>query len=148
MSESTREARDRLLRIVHGEFGVRRGHPLPYGATARREGVNFSVFSRHATDMSLVLFLPGDAEPRARAAARPALQPDRRRLARAACAGSTPASSTASAPRARSRRARTTLRFDPRTILIDPYSQAVAGLERWGEAQGVPNGRLERRARA
>ena len=63
MSESTAAARDRLLRIVQGQFGVRRGHPLPYGATARREGVNFSVFSRHATEMSLVLFVAGDAEP-------------------------------------------------------------------------------------
>ncbi|MFI5170209.1 MAG: hypothetical protein ACHQM7_07580, partial [Vicinamibacterales bacterium] len=55
--------RDRLLRVVRGEFAVRRDQPLPYGATARREGVNYSVFSKHATELTLVLFLPGAAEP-------------------------------------------------------------------------------------
>jgi len=63
VTASVENARDRLLRIVRGEFGVRRGHPLPYGASARREGVNFSVYSRHASEMSLVLYVPGDAEP-------------------------------------------------------------------------------------
>src|SRR5512139_3190402 len=43
-------ARERVLRIVRGPFGVRRGQPLPYGAAARRDGVNFSVFSKHATE--------------------------------------------------------------------------------------------------
>ena len=63
MSEATAAARDRLLRIVRGEFGVRRGHPLPYGSSARREGVNFSVFSKHATEVTLVLFFPGEPDP-------------------------------------------------------------------------------------
>ncbi len=35
------------------------------------------------------------------------------------------------------------LRFDPRRILIDPYSRSVAGLETWGEVAGA-RGRLER----
>src|SRR5512138_2690141 len=56
-------ARDGLLRIVRGDFAVRRGQPLPYGASLRRDGVNFSVFSPQATEMMLVLYLPGEAEP-------------------------------------------------------------------------------------
>jgi len=32
------------------------GQPLPLGATITPEGVNFSVFSRHATSLTLVLF--------------------------------------------------------------------------------------------
>ena len=63
MSDATETARERLFRIVRGEFRVRRGHPLPYGASARRDGVNFSVFSRYATEVSLVLFAPGESEP-------------------------------------------------------------------------------------
>ena len=54
---------ERLLRVVKGDFGVGRGHPLPYGAAARREGVNFAVVSRGATAVTLVLFLPGEDEP-------------------------------------------------------------------------------------
>src|SRR5260221_3961851 len=56
-------AQERLMRAISGEFGVRRGHPLPYGAVARREGVNFSIFSYHATGVTLVLFLPDDEDP-------------------------------------------------------------------------------------
>ena len=63
MSEATESARSRLFRIVRGDFRVRRGHPLPYGSAARRDGVNFSVFSKHATAVSLVLFVPGEGEP-------------------------------------------------------------------------------------
>jgi glycogen operon protein len=40
-----------------------RGVPLPLGATLRRSGVNFAVFSRHATACSLVLFKPGAQDP-------------------------------------------------------------------------------------
>jgi len=58
-----RAGRRRLERAVRGEFGIRRGHPLPYGAAARRDGVNFSVFSKHATTVTLVLWNPGDQDP-------------------------------------------------------------------------------------
>ncbi len=38
----------------------RRGHPLPMGLTVLAEGVNFSLFARHATGVSLVVdFSPG-----------------------------------------------------------------------------------------
>ncbi len=37
-------------------YCIKRGHPLPLGATVRRTGVNFSIFSKHATECSLLLF--------------------------------------------------------------------------------------------
>jgi glycogen operon protein len=37
-------------------FGVRPGVPLPLGATAHSHGVNFAVYSRHATGCTLVLY--------------------------------------------------------------------------------------------
>jgi isoamylase len=41
---------------------VRVGAPLPFGAHPRGDGVNFAVFSRHATRIQLVLFdQPGDS---------------------------------------------------------------------------------------
>ena len=42
---------------------VHRGSPFPFGASLRLDGVNFSVFARHATALSLVLFAPGEEEP-------------------------------------------------------------------------------------
>lgn len=45
-------------------FNLRPGTPLPFGATiSRGGGVNFSVYSRHATACSLVLFKKHGTEP-------------------------------------------------------------------------------------
>ncbi len=49
----------------HGEFKLRYGHPLPFGASHVPHGVNFSIFSAHATACTLVLFERGEAEPMA-----------------------------------------------------------------------------------
>ena len=35
-----------------GPFKVERGKPLPFGATQLRNGINFSLFSKHATENS------------------------------------------------------------------------------------------------
>ena len=40
----------------HGVFRLRYGHPLPFGASLAPGGINFSVFSSHATSCTLVLF--------------------------------------------------------------------------------------------
>jgi isoamylase len=40
-----------------------RGVPLPLGAAMHRHGINFSIFSRHATACTLVLFKPGAEDP-------------------------------------------------------------------------------------
>ncbi|MBN1422035.1 MAG: glycogen debranching protein GlgX [Planctomycetes bacterium] len=60
------------MAIVRGPDLVRRitvdaGRPLPLGATVSPDGINFSIFSRHATAMTLVLFrdLAGWEEERA-----------------------------------------------------------------------------------
>jgi glycogen operon protein len=37
-------------------FRTGRGHPLPFGASITNEGINFSVFSRHANHVSIVLY--------------------------------------------------------------------------------------------
>ena len=42
---------------------ISRGTPLPLGATVRRQGVNFAVFSGHATACTLVLFHPEASDP-------------------------------------------------------------------------------------
>ena len=124
---------------MRGEFGVRRGHPLPYGATARREGVNFSVYSKHASELSLVLFVPGEAEPVLELPLDRALQQDGRRLARA---GVRPRpGDRVRLSRRRTRRASAgalPMRFDSRRILIDPYSKSVAGPRALGRGERAP----------
>ena len=136
MDEARQDARDRLLRIVRGVFGVRRGHPLPYGATARRDGVNFAVFSKHATAVALVLYLPGHPEPVLE------LPLDARYnktgdVWHVFVSGIDPGVEYGFRADAEARPGSTTLRFDPRRVLLDPYSKSVAGLERWGAAVDV-----------
>ncbi|HXK08538.1 MAG TPA: glycogen debranching protein GlgX [Vicinamibacteria bacterium] len=142
MSDAVEGARDRLLRIVKGKFRVRRGHPLPYGASARREGVNFSVFSRHATAVTLVLFVPGDEEP----VLELPLDPRYNKTGEAwhvLVEGLDPGIEYGFRADREDNDAPQVLRFDRGKILIDPYSKAVAGLERWGEVAAA-KGRLER----
>ncbi|MEB3341001.1 glycogen debranching protein GlgX [Okeania sp.] len=49
----------------HGDFKFRRGNPFPFGATMMSGGVNFSIFSSHATSCTLVLFEKGAPQPMA-----------------------------------------------------------------------------------
>jgi glycogen operon protein len=42
---------------------VERGSPLPFGATPDRDGVNFSLFSQHASAATLVLYRKGGDAP-------------------------------------------------------------------------------------
>jgi glycogen operon protein len=48
---------------THGEHKLRYGHPLPFGVSLVPGGVNFSIYSAHATDCTLVLFEKGAPEP-------------------------------------------------------------------------------------
>ena len=51
-----REAERRALQVS-------RGAPLPLGATPQPNGINFAIFSRHATLVTLRIFCAGDHEP-------------------------------------------------------------------------------------
>jgi glycogen operon protein len=55
-------ARLELLSMLTPDFEINRGSPIPFGASVRRGGVNFAIFSKHATAVTLVLFYPGDRE--------------------------------------------------------------------------------------
>lgn len=47
----------------HGGFRFRSGDVFPFGATLVPNGVNFSVYSSHATSCTLVLFRKGERSP-------------------------------------------------------------------------------------
>ena len=143
-SETTgsKPGRDRLLRAIPGDFRVRRGHPLPYGSAARRDGVNFSVFSSRATAVTLVLFLPGEDGP----VLELPLDPRTNRTGEVwhvFVEGIDPGIEYAFRADCQPNPAPNLLRFDADKMLIDPYSKSVAGLETWGEV-AAEKGRLER----
>ena len=48
----------------HAGYRMRPGRALPFGATLVPSGINFSVFSSHATSCTLVLFDKGELEPK------------------------------------------------------------------------------------
>ena len=141
MSPPASPARERLLRIVRSGFAVRRGHPLPYGASVRRDGVNFSVFSRHATELVLVLFVPGESEP----AFELPLDPRYNKTGdvwHVLLHGIDPGIEYGFRASCEPNPAPAVLRFDRSKVLVDPYGKAVAGLEQWGEV-AAEKGRLE-----
>ncbi|MEM8858071.1 MAG: isoamylase [Chloroflexota bacterium] len=47
----------------YGTLSVSPGSPLPFGATPTKDGLNFSIYSSHATNAVLVLINRGDHEP-------------------------------------------------------------------------------------
>ena len=42
-----------LLSFITEDFSFGRGHPLPLGTSIQRGGINFAIFSRHATEVTL-----------------------------------------------------------------------------------------------
>src|ERR1039457_6293111 len=59
----SRSTARRAAQSAIAAYCVRRGVPLPLGAWCQRGGVNFSIFSKHATSCTLVLLQPGDEQP-------------------------------------------------------------------------------------
>ncbi|HXH38500.1 MAG TPA: glycogen debranching enzyme, partial [Thermoanaerobaculia bacterium] len=126
------DPRERTLRLIGEDFRVHPGLPLPLGASRKGHELNFSVFSRHATSISLVLFdLEGD-EPLIELPLDAAfhrtgdlwhigvdgLPGDFRYGWRAGRDGD----------------AQSALhRFDAGVVLLDPYATAIDGLQRWGK---------------
>ncbi len=63
MSIETLQRIDIHATHTHGQFKLRPGKPLPFGATLVPGGINFSIYSSHATSCTLVLFEKGQAQP-------------------------------------------------------------------------------------
>jgi len=131
---SPRDRPPRLVRDALGrELRVLPGHPLPFGVTETRHGLNFAVFSKHATAVTLVLFgrrreaavleLPLDLDTNHTGhvwhVELTGLDPGTRYGWRAARVGG-------DAP---------VHRYEPEAVLIDPYATALTGGSRWGQVE-------------
>ncbi len=126
------DRRERILRYLGEDFALERGQAMPLGATVRRGGVNFAVVSRHATEITLVLFAPGDGEPLLE------LPLDARyhrtgdvwhAFVRGMDAGLEYGYRAARQPNPEP----WLHRYDRAAVLVDPFARALAGAERWGE---------------
>jgi len=108
------------------------GRPLPLGATVTAEGVNFSVFSRNATSITLVLFEKASLKPLAEIPLDPKINRtgDIWHILVLGIESSLRYGYRADGP------------FDPKVsghwfnkenVLLDPYARALEGGETWGD---------------
>ena len=114
--------------------------PVPYGAHVVEQGVHFSIFSRHARRVWLMIFdHADDATPREEFE----LRPERNRLGDLW---------HLHVPTARAgqyyvyrmdgpRDGAAGYAYDPEQWLLDPYALAVTGQKKWGDCEGVVPGK-------
>lgn len=122
---------------------INRGQPLPVGASRTPRGINFSLISRHATAVWLVLSKPCQRSHEAEIP----LDPLRDRtgdlwhlhiegLPDEFCYGY-----RVDGPSGPGHR------FDPRIVLLDPLSRSLSCGKHWGEPCGIPRRSLATRSR-
>jgi glycogen operon protein len=123
----------RLLDAVTTDFAVLRGHPLPFGVNILASGVNFAVFSRHATAINIVFFRPGDLDPLMEFP----LDPKINRTGdvwHACIQGLVPGFEYGYRVARDAGNDAPVHRFDDKQVLLDPYAKAVSGPSLWREA--------------
>ncbi|MBB2745022.1 UNVERIFIED_ORG: glycogen operon protein [Microbispora rosea subsp. rosea] len=118
-----------------GGVPVRAGRTLPFGATPVPGGVNFSVYSNNATAMTLVLFRRGEAAPLVELPFPPSFR--RGGVYAMTVFGLDDLGLDVETLEYGYRadgpfRPQDGHRFDPGTILLDPYAKLVGGRELWG----------------
>jgi len=122
-----------------GRIHTRTAFPIPYGANVLSDGVCFTICSRHARRVWLMLFNEPDA---AKPSHEIELRPEFHRAAdiwhihvpeaRAGQFYAYRMEGPADGPEARF--------FDPKQWLLDPYALAIAGAPSWGDPHGLRPG--------
>ena len=128
----------------HNDYLLRAGRPFPYGASFVPGGVNFSIFSRHASACTLVLFARGALEPLAEIPF-----PDEFRIGHIFAMiifGLDHETIEYGYRLDGPNQPHLGHRFDPSIILLDPYAKAIGGRDVWGQAPILHNG-YQHRAR-
>jgi len=124
----------RQLDAVDLDIRIQKGHPQPYGATSQVHGVNFSVFSRHATSVTLVLFRPGELEPALQISLDPAINRTGD-VWHIMVTGLEPGFEYGYRLDRADNEAPEIHRFDPGAVVFDPYARALSGPSLWQETQ-------------
>ncbi len=119
-----------MARDTHKQTAASAGSPYPLGATATPDGVGFAVFSRHATEVTLLLYDRSDAKQPVQQIR---LDRDGNRTGdywhvrlRGIGPGQVYAYRVVGP-----RDSKAGHRFDPQKVLLDPYARAVVGLDRY-----------------
>jgi isoamylase len=134
---------------VYQDFKIRSGRPYPFGATLVPGGINFSIFSRHASFCVLVLYQKGAKEPMAEIPFRGLFQKadteepvwgefrignvftmtlldlDHEDLEYGYRLGGNYPKVARGQPGIH--------RFDPGQVLLDPYARGIGGRDVWGQ---------------
>ena len=119
----------------HAGFRYAPGSPRPFGATALPNGVNFSVFSNHATACALVLFELDAPEPMVEIPFPPACRLGD--VFAMTVFDIDPAGIEYGFRFAGPWSPRQGHRYDKRRILLDPYAKAISLPGAWGERDGM-----------
>ncbi|HEY3320772.1 MAG TPA: glycogen debranching protein GlgX [Planctomycetota bacterium] len=130
------------------QFRTARGDCRPFGAARRVGGVNFAVFSRNATAVTLCLFRPGEEDPFCEIK----LDPRHNKTGDVwhILVYDLPANLRYGFRVAGSMAPKAGHRFDPAVVVLDPYARAISGGHKWG-VPDIPRdaaaGTLTRRGR-
>ena len=111
-----------------------RGYPTPLGATKKEKGVNFTLFSQHATHVTLCLFSPGSSRPFAEFS----LEPDLNKTGwiwHVLVLG-LPHTHIEYGFRVDGPKDSPIHRFCPKTLLSDPYARGLNTSHEWGHSEG------------
>jgi isoamylase len=134
---------------VYQGYGLRPGRPYPFGATDVPNGINFSIFSKHADYCVLVLFEKGASEPLIEIPFRGLFEkPGSKepawgdfRIGNVFCMvvfgldhENIEYGFRMDGPYEKARKGQPGIhRFDRQNILLDPYAKGIGGREVWGE---------------
>ena len=111
-------------------YKLRAGRPFPFGATTVPGGINFSIFSSHATACALVLFDKGAAQPKVEI---PFHEEFRIGNVYSMIVFDLDIEATEYGYRVDGPwDPENGQRFDPAHILMDPYAKAIGGRDVWG----------------
>jgi glycogen operon protein len=127
----------------HGDYLLRAGRPIPFGASMVPGGINFAVFSRYATSCTLILFKKGSNTPLVEI---PFPDPFHIGNVYAMVVFDLDYENIEYGYRMDGPyQPHLGHHFDTATVLLDPYARLISGREKWGEAPD-PDNRFQHRA--
>lgn len=124
--------RHKLLTLVTPDFAISRGSPLPLGTTIVRDGINFAIFSKHATEVTLVVYSPDEASSIVEFPLDPRINRTGE-VWHVYIRGLHPGIHYGY--RINGPRDHHLHRFDPGRVLLDPYAKAISGGCEWGQPE-------------
>jgi glycogen operon protein len=122
------------------EIKIWRGCPLPIGPSITRTGINFSVFSRHATSVTVVLFPDSNSNPRIEVVLDPRYNKTGD-IWHVHITGLNPGIEYGFRMDQKPARNKKIHKFNKNIILIDPYAKALSGGDEWGKQTFEEHGR-------